>query len=120
MNYSGYFNASKQSITLRKNDGTGYHELGHFLAFIAGNVDTKSEFVSIYKAEKSKYTAINKAYATQNSSEYFAESFKNYTENPSALKSQRPKTYAFIVSTLNKVTDAQVSKVQKAYKNIWK
>ena len=28
--------------------------------------------------------------------EYFAESFRDYTENPSALKSQRPKTYSYI------------------------
>ena len=27
--------------------------------------------------------------------EYFAESFRDYTENPSALKSQRPKTIRF-------------------------
>ncbi len=31
-----------------------YHELGHFLAFIAGNVDKTSGFQSIYTAEKEK------------------------------------------------------------------
>lgn len=120
--YAGYFNAASQSITLKKENNTLYHEMGHFLAFIAGNVDKTSSFVSVFNGEKGKYTASNKAYVIQNSSEYFAESFKNYTENPSALKASRPKTYAAIVNALNKVTDSQINKIKTVYTRLgtWK
>ena len=46
---------------------TIYHELGHFLAFVAGNVDRTSDFAAVYNSEKSKFTGINRSYATQNS-----------------------------------------------------
>lgn len=120
VSYGGYFNARSRSITLRYADGSVYHELGHFLAFIAGNADKTSSFVAVYNNEKSKYTGLSKSYATQNSSEYFADSVRDYVENPSALKSQRPQTYAAIVEALNKVTDSQVEKVLKVYGPFWK
>ena len=41
VNYSGYFDARSRSITMKQIDDSVYHELGHFLAFIAGNVDKK-------------------------------------------------------------------------------
>lgn len=115
VSYAGHFDAATRIITLRRQDNTLYHELGHFLAFIAGNADTSSSFKAIYSAEKGKYTGVNKGYVTQNSSEYFAESFKDYTVNPSSLKSSRPQTYAAIVAALNKVTDTQVSKMKATY-----
>lgn len=100
-NYTGYFNARDRKITLIASDNTVYHELGHFLAFVVGNADQTAAFKKIYNAEKSKVTAFNKAYVTQNASEYFAESFKDYTMNNSKLKSTRPKTYAAIKSALS-------------------
>ena len=48
VSYAGYFSALNQSITLQGVDDTVYHELGHFLAWIAGNVDKRSEFATIY------------------------------------------------------------------------
>ena len=111
-NYSGYFDAKTKSITLKKEDDTIYHELGHFLAFIAGNYDTSSSFKSVYNAEKSKYTGVNKAYVIQNSSEYFAESVRDYALNNAALEKTRPKTYAAVKTALKKVTSAQVSKIK--------
>lgn len=122
VSYAGHFEARYQRITLKKENNTLYHEMGHFLAFIAGNVDKSGSFVSVYNAERDKYTATNKAYVTQNSSEYFAESFKNYTENPSALKASRPRTYTAIVNALDKVTDSQISKMKSTYSRlgIWK
>ena len=101
-------------------DNTVYHELGHFLAFVVGNADQTAAFKKIYNAEKSKVTAFNKAYVTQNASEYFAESFKDYTLNNSKLKSTRPKTYAAIKSALSKLTSAQIAKIQKIYGPLWK
>lgn len=120
VNYGGYFNARTRSITLRYADDTIYHELGHFLAFIAGNVDTSSAFVSVYNSEKSKYTGINRSYATQNSSEYFADSVRDYILRRSELKSQRPQTYAAIVESLNKITDERIQKILNVYGPFWK
>jgi hypothetical protein len=120
VSYSGYFTARLRSITLKRNDDTIYHELGHFLAFIAGNVDKKSDFTAVYNEEKSKFTGINKAYSTQNSSEYFAESYKNYVENPSELKKTRPKTYESITQALNVITDEHIKRVQTVYAPFWK
>lgn len=91
--FSGYFNAKSQSITLRAANETIYHELGHFLSFVANNYCSSSSFASIYSAEKGLYTAINKAYVTQNTSEYFAESVKDYILSPNTLKASRPRTY---------------------------
>lgn len=119
VNYGGYFNARSRSITLRYADDSIYHELGHFLAFIAGNVDKSSAFTAVYNSEKSKYTGINRSYATQNSSEYFADSVRDYILNPSTIKSQRPQTYAAITQALNKVTDDRIQKILTVYGPFW-
>lgn len=120
VSYAGYFNAKNQSIVLREDDDTIYHELGHFLAFIAGNVDTKDAFKAVYKAEKGKYNGTNKAYVTQNSSEYFAESYRDYVLNPSGLQASRPETYASIQRALNKITDSWIQTIKMAYSPVWK
>ena len=46
--------------------------------------------------KRAKLPAFNKAYVTQNASEYFAESVKDYILNNAALKSTRPQTYAAV------------------------
>ena len=120
VNYTGYFNARNQKIIMRDNDPAIYHELGHFIAFVAGNVDTKAAFQAVYNQEKSLYTAYNKAYVTQNSAEYFAESAKEYILSPSTLKAQRPKTYDAIKAAYDSITDARVATVKKMYSIIWK
>lgn len=120
VSYAGYFDGRSRTITLKVEDDTIYHELGHYLAFIAGNVDKNAAFASVYNSEKSKFTGVRKAYATQNASEYFAESVLEYTENPSVLKAQHPQTYEAITNALSKVTDAQVNKIMNVYKVIWK
>ena len=119
VNYSGYFDARSRSITMKQIDDTVYHELGHFLAFIAGNVDKTASFQSIFAAEKANVTAFNKAYVTQNASEYFAESVKDYILNNASLKSTRPQTYAAVQNALNQITDAQIAKIQKIYGAFW-
>ena len=117
--YAGHFDARSRNITIQEADETIYHELGHFLAFIAGNVDQSSAFASVYNSEKSKFTGYNRAYATQNASEYFAESVKDYMLNGAALSSQRPETYKAIQSALNTVTTARADAILKAYASIW-
>lgn len=120
VSYSGKFSAKTQDITLKKVNDTVYHEVGHFVAFIAGNIDMTSDFQEVYNREKSLYTASNKAYVLSSSAEYFAESFKEYTLNPAALKAARPQTYAAMETALNKITGAQVSAVWNMYKSVWK
>lgn len=112
VSYSGYFNARDKKMTLRADDDTIYHEMGHFLGFMAGNYDTSSKFQAVYKEESGKYKGFNKAYVTQNASEYFAEALRDYTLNGSALKSERPKTYASIEEAISKLTSAQITKMQ--------
>ena len=113
------FDARSRSITMKQIDDSVYHELGHFLAFIAGNADKTASFQSIFAAEKANVTAFNKAYVTQNASEYFAESVKDYILNNASLKSSRPQTYAAVQNALNQITDAQIAKIQKIYGAFW-
>lgn len=120
VSYSGYFDARNQKITIKKTDDTIYHELGHFVAFVAGNADQTAEFKAIFNQEKALYTAYNKSYVTQNSAEYFAESVKEFTLNPAALKSARPKTYEAVKAAMDKLTDDRVAKVKKVYSMIWR
>ncbi|RHA46319.1 hypothetical protein DW934_13650 [Blautia obeum] len=108
VSYSGHFDARTRTITMKQMDDTIYHELGHFLAFMAGNMDTGSKFASVYSSEKGKVTGYNKAYVTQNASEYFAESVKDYMLNPGSLKAQRPNTYKAIGKALSMVTEQQI------------
>lgn len=120
VSYSGCFDAKNRTITLRKLDSTVYHELGHFVEFVGGNSAVKSAIANAYNTEKSQYTASNKAYVLQNSSEYFAESFKNYCENPGALKQSRPNTYNAVVQALSVITDSRVNMIKSVYGAIWK
>lgn len=120
VSYAGCFNASKRTITLRRMSSTVYHEIGHFVEFAGGTSPVKKLIAEAYNAEKSRYTASNKAYVLQNSSEYFAESFKNYCENPGALKSARPKTYEAIVQALNNITDSRMNSLIAVYSSVWK
>lgn len=95
------------------------HELGHFANFIAGDKDDTTEWQDIYKAEKSKYTGYNKEYVTKNASEYFAESYRDYKEDPSALKSKRPKTYKFVKKTIDGISDSDVQNIKDTYGEYW-
>ena len=119
VSYSGLCDARTRTVTLKRADNTVYHELGHFVAFVAGNIDTSSAFLSIYNREKSLYTDYNKSYVLSSSSEYFAESYKNYILNPTQLKNSRPETYAAIENALSRVTDAQASRILSVYGALW-
>lgn len=116
VSYQGYFNGSKQTITLKSvNEEHLLHELGHYAAFIAGNKDLTAEFKGIYNKEASKFTGNNKAYVTKNSSEYFAESFRDFYTRPATLKNERPETYNYIIKSINSITDARINYVNAIY-----
>lgn len=124
-NYTGYFNARDRKITLIASDNTVYHELGHFLAFVVGNADQTAAFKKIYNAEKSKVTAFNKAYVTQNASEYFAESYRDYVLNKNTLRSSRPLTFQYIekaLSDLHDMPESRFARMHDSYAKagIWK
>ena len=121
VNYGGCFNAHERTITLRfVGDNTIYHEMGHFLAFVAGNVDRSSDFAAIYNSEKSKFTGINRSYATQNATEYFAESYHDYILQPTETKKKLPKTCSAISDAVKKVTPTRVARVKEIYGPFWK
>ena len=114
--YSGYFSVKAHNIILKKSSGdTIYHELGHFVGWLAGNVDTSSEFVAIYNNEKSALQSANYQYLTKSSAEYFAESYKDYVLSPQNLQSSRPQTYEFIKNAVSRITDARVTNIKSAY-----
>lgn len=121
---TGVFSVQQHNIQLKTGRSSYlYHELGHFLSILKGRggkyVDKSSEFISIFNAEKSAYRGNNKAYVTQDTSEYFAESFCDYTENPSALKQQRPKTYNYINNMVNSISDNDITAFRNTYEWIW-
>ena len=61
------------------------------------------------------FDGYNKAYAIKSASEYFAESYKDYKEHPSALRSKRPRTYQFVKSTIDGITDSDVQNIKDTY-----
>ena len=114
--YSGYFSVKAHNIILKKSSGeTIYHELGNFVGWLAGNVDTSSEFVAIYNKEKSALQSANYQYLTKSSAEYFAESYKDYVLSPQNLQSSRPQTYEFVKNAVSRITDARVTNIKSAY-----
>ena len=94
-------------------------ELGHFVSAFKGIVDHSSEFMKIYNTQQNAFVVNNKAYVTQDAGEYFAESFRDYTENASALKSQHPQTYNYINGLVNSISDKDVSDFYNTYGWYW-
>ena len=99
--YTGKF--GNDGITVKVSDGTVYHELGHFLAWEAGDYDLSSKFVGVFNAERGLYKETNAGYACGSASEYFAESFCQYVLDPNGLRNSRPQTYAAIEEALSKL-----------------
>ncbi len=118
--YSGVFSVSNHRITVKNTDTSVYHELGHFVSFVAGQYCDTNEFKNIYNSEKNNYVGNNKSYVISSASEYFAESYRDYLLNNKSLKAKRPKTYSAISKALAKITPARVKQVQHAYGMIWK
>jgi len=114
VSYSGRFVAKTRSITLKKWDTTIYHELGHFIAFVAGNADKTSAFEAIYRKELDDFPGIYKAYASQNASEFFGECTRLYITEKSSLKSRCPQTVTAIEQAIRKLTDAQIQMADRA------
>jgi hypothetical protein len=119
VSYSGYFNAKNRTITLKKEGEDIYHELGHFAAFMGGNVDKSSSFTAIFNEELNTFPGENKVYASQNTSEFYAECMRLYILDKANLAARCPKTTAAIEKTLDAVTDSQIAKYKKVYAAYW-
>lgn len=117
--YTGCFDSRTRTIKLKRNDDNVYHELGHFLAFAAGNYDLSSAFGEIYKSEKKLYNGRNSAYVLSSASEYFAESYRDYVLYKSTLKKERPKTYDAVELALSRINDTQIARLKRVYGQIW-
>lgn len=118
--YSGYFSVKAHNIILKNKSGnTIYHELGHFVGWLAGNVDTSSDFIAIYKKEKSALQSANYQYLTRSSAEYFAESYKDYILSPQNLHATRPQTCEFVKNAVSRITDARVANIMSAYRKVY-
>lgn len=97
-------------IVLIREDGkyverTTFHECGHILddELVIGfsGVSDTEEFIEIYNAEKDKFVADNNvSYYISTPAEYFASAFAEYMLNPTRLKENTPRTYAFIEQQL--------------------
>ena len=118
-NYSGVFSVSNHRITVKNTDTAVYHELGHFVSFVAGKYCDTDEFKTIYNSEKNNYVGNNKTYVTSTASEYFAESYRDYVFSNKSLKAKRPKTYAAISKALDKITPERVKQVRNSYSMFW-
>lgn len=117
---TGVFSVKSHKIALQSaRSSVLLHELGHFANFLAGDKVGTSQWKSIYNAEKNKYDGYNKAYAIKSASEYFAESYKDYKEHPAALRSKRPRTYQFVKSTIDGITDSDVQNIKDTYGEYW-
>ena len=117
---TGVFSVRNHKIELESaRSSVLLHELGHFASFLAGDKAGTKEWKSIYAAEKNKYTGYNKSYVTKSASEYFAESYKDYKENPSALKSKRPRTYKYIRNVINGISIRDVQNIKNTYGEYW-
>lgn len=120
LGYAGVFSVADHAIYLKsKNKTHALHEMGHFVSRLQNAADETSEFIKIYKAEKKKYTGAQKSYVTKNSKEYFAQSFAEYTQNPSKLKKSRPKTYKYVKAQVDTIEQQDVDNMYSAYGWAW-
>ena len=120
LGYAGVFSVADHAIHLKTRNKTNtLHEMGHFVSRLQNGADETSEFVKIYKSEKKKYNGTQKSYITKNSKEYFAQSFAEYTQNPSKLKKSRPKTYKYVKTQVDTIEQQDVDNMYSAYGWAW-
>ena len=109
---SGRTMIAKKQIILRKADETIYHELGHFLFFLAGRQDNDEELLSVFKEEIDHFPGSNRLYASQNIEEYYGECTREFVLRPQALKNACPGTYECIEKDLGKINDQRIAAVR--------
>lgn len=119
--YTGVFSVRNHWIKIKTGNASYlYHELGHFVAALKNKADKTNEFQQIYEKERGKYTGNNKSYVTKDCSEYFAESFRDYTENAAKLKKERPSTFQYINQIVSSISDGDILRFKNAYGWYWR
>ena len=116
--YSGCFSPSRKKIILARGDtATLIHEVGHFISFIKFGGDSKEEFIRVYESDKARAAKFYRlaSYTTKARNEYFAESISTFYMNGAKLKSQCPKTYAYMQSVINSVSMQDAANVKSEY-----
>lgn len=117
---AGTFSVGKHAIIMSDRNATNtLHEMGHFVSRLQRGADETSEFVKIYKSEKNKYNGKQASYIKSNSKEYFAQSFAEYTQNPTKLKNSRPKTYKYVQKQVNAIDQQDIDDMNAAYSWAW-
>ncbi|MDO4556963.1 MAG: hypothetical protein Q4B70_17770 [Lachnospiraceae bacterium] len=99
------------------NTDTLLHEVGHFVNFLTLGTVNSTEFKSIYNSEKDaakKFYRIP-SYTTGAIGEYYAESFRMYYTDNAKLKSKCPKTYNFMVKTINSIDNNTIQHTKDVY-----
>ncbi len=117
--FTGLFDASARKLTLRENDETIYHELGHFVALGARRLDTSPAFKQIYERECGGFPGSGKIYAASSAGEYFAESMREYmvsSERRAALESKCPSTANAIKTALSYFQDSTIDATNRYIK----
>lgn len=88
----------REQITL---ETVTYHELGHFVAWITNRPDLTSKLQQIKKEEDKR--------CTDNSAEYFADSYMQWVLYRNQLKTERPKTYQYIKEQIDYINNTPMS-----------
>lgn len=81
------------------------HEFGHVLDFFCDCISESEEFQEIYEKEKeAAHIQLNyRDYHLSNSSEYFAQSFRNILCYKDMVREHLPETYNFIMKCLETI-----------------
>ena len=114
---NGLCSYTSRTITLREEDDTIYHEMGHFISFVALKYCDKEEFKEIFLKEKGKFPGAKILYASQNPTEYFAECTREYILNKSRLKAACPETFKAIEKCIAEIDEGRIQLYKKFFKN---
>ena len=111
-----------KKIEIRGNDGEGIykstvHEVGHAVDYELGWISNQKEFVNIFYNERNSYAnnISSNNHHTKDSSEYFADAFKNTIKNPQQMKTYVPSTYTFINKIINNFGIANETLIEPTY-----
>ena len=120
--WAGLFNSQTGYIYIENNTSMDYvyvlsHEMGHFLDLLKNISSECGEFRDVYNAERLKLAPKymgNYNYYTTQPTEYYAECFSQYVIENSKLANNNPKTYAYLTSDLNTISQAQIEYIGEA------
>lgn len=119
--WAGLFDSQSGYIYIENNTSMDYvyvlsHEMGHFLDLLKNLSSESGEFDDIFNAERLKLDPKYKAnynYYTTRPKEYYAECFSQYVIQNTKLAKNNPKTYSYIQSDLNTISQPQIDYIRE-------